>query len=349
MNSSSTSLPIEPQPLPSGADARLWLSDPVEAHKQWRAGLALASGCGRSGVETAEFRDYATHTTAIYRSLFKAFCRWMAGEHLRLDSIGAQDIRRFLAQVKGRGGRPATVRTRRMYLGEIDRVLAHLVALELRNERPSREVIDRLRNTEPLRPRHIQLPAAGFAPSMQQHLVDVGLDPNATPRAVRDAACTSLLLDCGLSVKELQKLQIRHFTPATAGQTARIHAPGHRLLRARDLELSSGTAALLERWIGLRLANVPAPRDTAEAGGAKLFVQGTKISALRSNTVHNAAVAAGRTCGVAAGPQMLRNEFVAHLLRQDVDMQTVAGLAGLNDLDQVHAMKRALAAEVVAE
>jgi hypothetical protein len=39
---------------------------------------------------------------------------------------------------------------------------------------------------------------------------------------------------------------------------------------------------------------------------------------------------------------MLRNDYVAHLVRPEVPAANVASLAGLHDVDQVSAMRRAL-------
>jgi hypothetical protein len=381
---SSLDLASETPPLP-------WLSAPALAHQRWRASLALTTGGRDASDRASTTRSYASHTTAIYSSLFGRFCRWMAGHGLNLGQLDARQLTRFVVdELKGRDGHPPSIRTRRMYLGEIERVLAQLASIELRTAEqgnPATELIQSLRMVEPLPSRAIALPPTGFSQELARALQEMSSAEEALPREVRNAACIALMVDCGLTVKELQHLLVRHFRyPGYPGAPANVdamvgaslHAPGHRLLQARELEPSPWVAGLVARWLRIRRGEferskkievqraralsrsarergdeaAAAEADKAaraaerrDPGTAKLFVDKGKARALQADTLHRATIAVCQDCGApkgSAGPQALRNEYLANLVRTQTKPLRAAYLAGLADTVQLSEVARVL-------
>lgn len=218
-----------------------WLSDPVAAHEKWRKSLLVAD------------RPYADHSTALYISLFGVFCRWMAQHGLNLSRVTTVDLAGFLDELVGRRGLPASPRTRRSYLAEIDRVLTHLQALGLRQDEPTRDLLNMLKITTPLKARSIFV----ARPDTRFHFVSAisALSPaDCSLEVVRAYAMVMLMLDAGLTDKEMQKVTLRHIRQAGGGPGEKwiIDAPGHRMLQPRSIELSEQAGRWLQAWLGLR-------------------------------------------------------------------------------------------------
>lgn len=218
-----------------------WLSDPVSAHEQWRKSLLVAD------------RPYADHSTALYISLFGVFCRWMAQHGLNLSNVTTVELARFLDELVGRRGSPASPRTRRSYLAEIDRVLTHLQALGLRQDAPARDLLNMLKITTPLKARSIFV----ARPDTRFHYVAAlsALSPaDCSLEVVRAHAMVMLMLDAGLTDKELQKVTLRHLRQAGGAQGEKwlIDAPGHRMLQPRSVELSQQAVRWLQAWLEIR-------------------------------------------------------------------------------------------------
>jgi site-specific recombinase XerD len=346
-----------------------WLTDPVKAHEEWRAGLALAD------------RAYAEHSQQLYNSLFGRFCRWLAGQQCNLKTLRMLDLARFLDTLKGRDGGVAANRTQRTYVAEIDRVFAHLQNEGLRTDNPARKLLETLRITTPLRPRTIRVPKTDtrerYLESLKQQ------EPSAmTPEAVQAVAMNFLMLDCGFTLKELQKLLLSHLEKMADNE---IKASGHRTLLPRQIPLTPEARQWLERWLvvrkGLKVvsrAQYKALQAAARVGmslnkdepvrsaRAKVFVSfagkagklkglrgtGLAIDYLPDSTIYLGAqqvLMAGRSLSAAdrkavrnKGPQALRNLCCATMVAEGLPSAEIAAFLGLWRSDQVWAMARAI-------
>lgn len=213
-----------------------WLTLPAQAHAQWRKGLVLAE------------REYAQQSQRLYMSLFGRFCAWLSTKPYNLQTLDQEDLMRFLQTLQGRGGQPAANRTQRTYIAEIDRVLAHLKGMGVRADNPARDLLETLRITTPLRPRSITILREDTRALYVQSLH--GLEPiTMAPEAIQTAAMNFLMLDCGLTLKELQKMVLRHLAEVAQGQ---VFAPGHRLLLPRSLPLTPEAQHWLQAWLAVR-------------------------------------------------------------------------------------------------
>lgn len=213
-----------------------WLSNPAHTHQEWRAGLAIAE------------RSYAQQSQRLYTSLFGKFCVWLAGQTCNLQTLTIADLGRFLDTLKGRDGQEAANRTKRTYIAEIDRVFAHLQNQEFRQDNPARSFLEILRLTTPLRPRSINLPAGD---PRAKYLIALKEQASLQlhPEDIQCAAMNLLMLDCGLTLKELQKMSFLHIAEVPLGY---VIAPGHRLLEQRRIQLTPEVQHWLQRWLDVR-------------------------------------------------------------------------------------------------
>lgn len=343
-----------------------WITHPTEAHRQWREGLTVGA---------RDPRGYADHSQRQYAALFGAFARWMAGQKTDLTKIDVADLERFFAQLTSRDGTgPASDRTVRTYAAEISRVMDHLQAIEppLRQDNPAKDFIKQAKSTHPLRARETFLPAIGV---QSRYLEALGrLDPTEQePEALRGHAMALLMLQEGMTHKEIQKLTLAN----ASGLPVHIHAPGHRTLQARTLTLSPITAHWVGAWMAIRTSlHVITPEqyrthnsrridrvDTLMAlaspgpASARVFVsragRADKAQALRSkglaiNRISDDAVynAARQVFELAETPiehdrgaQTLRNLCCARMISQGMSDDDVASRLGLVCNDQVAAMR----------
>jgi hypothetical protein len=341
-------------------EASDWLTSPDRCHEKWRLHLQFALGT-RSSTGLDEAKPYAAQSIAMARSHFGRFCEWMADQGLTLGTVSSASLYEFLDAITGRvEGQPAARRTRRMYLTEINRVYEHLLQTGVVRANPATELVPYLRRKEPLRSRSICLPPPEFSRALKIELCRVGALSISRANDIQDAALTAILLTCGVTVKEVQDLCIRHFGPPRAGSSARILAPGHRFLRSREIELEPWVGELVQRWSHLRIMNMKRGRpldvrsicrtcsideDTCgrrlqEFGGAKLFARGSKDTSLDQKTILTVARRFCLRLGLPpGGAQMLRNAFLADLLSKEVELEVVLARAGLRSDAQVRALR----------
>lgn len=344
-----------------------WLTTPTLAHKQWRESLLISD------------RVYAVHTQALYISLFGRFCEWMAGQQLNLQKVQVLDIARFLETLSGRGGGVAANRTQRTYVAELERVFSHLVAIELRQDNPASKILEMLRITTPLRPRSIKLAAAD---TRSRYLTVLRSKPASrlTQAEVQNRAMNLLMLDAGLTRKELQKLVLKNVEEIDSGT---ITAPGHRMLLSRSITLTAEAKKWLKKWLeirqdlklisqaqynSIRASGIPITKgaSVARSGRARVFVSftgksgrplgmrasGVVLDYLPDITVYlsaQEAMLAGQDLSPAErrlvrdkGPQALRNLCCATLVSKGIPTDQVGEFLGLRRPDQVWAMQKQL-------
>lgn len=224
----------------------LWLTSPAQAHKEWRASLLVAD------------RSYADQSQRLYESLFGRFCAWLstqtseAGHPATLVSLQSVELAAFIASLKGRTDKPASPRTQRTYLAEIERVMNHLISAGLRQDNPALALLENARLITPLKPRNIHLPAADMAQRFHAWLRQLELDGDVPGPLVQDVCMVLLMLECGLTHKELQKLLLSHATDLAT--TGLITSPGHRTLMPRRIQVNEVTAKWLGHWLDRRRA-----------------------------------------------------------------------------------------------
>lgn len=338
-----------------------WARAPLETYEQW---LSTRSVGGRA---------YAAQTRRQYRAMFAAFVRWLVARGSTLLDVDGAGIEAFLGDMRGRAG-AAAARTQRIYLLEIERVLAHLRAQGLREDNPAHDLIARMRQRAPLKPRNSAL--VGLDVRLRYLELLSGLQPSALPmEQVRAHAMALLMLELGLTLKEVQKLTLADVADIDAGW---IVAPGHRHMRRRTLPIRGAAWVWLRHWLRVRQdlrvlpvqararKRVPREIDLAHAqevtqpGVARVFVvlrSGFAERAQRRSAINRIGDLAVREAAVAAimsvkpdwpanivrGPQMLRNLCFLRLLYEDMPQESIADFLGLRDVQQVRLMARMVA------
>ena len=218
------------------ANSEDWVRNPITTHRKWRQDLTIAG------------RSYADHSQRLYNSLFDRFCAWLSTQSCNLQDLTQDDLSRFIQTLKGRNERVAANRTQRTYVAEIDRVLAHMKSIGMRQNNPARAILETLRITTPLRPRSISLPMENTRELYIKSLL--AQDPlKMGPEAIQTAAMNFLMLDCGLTLKELQKMVLKNLDRLPEGE---VVAPGHRLLLARPIAVTAEAQNWLGRWLDIR-------------------------------------------------------------------------------------------------
>lgn len=101
----------------SSARSLPWLQSPLQAHKEWRATLSWS----HAGDENSGDALYTDHSNKLYQSFWSKFCRWLAGQSVRLDQVRQSHIDVFLGTLRGRKNAPARV-AERMYREELAEV-----------------------------------------------------------------------------------------------------------------------------------------------------------------------------------------------------------------------------------
>lgn len=338
----------------------IWIETPTLAHQQWRDGLALNE------------RGYAKQSQRLYASLFGRFCAWMSLHKRHILNVNSSDIAAFLESLQGRDGQTAADRTKRTYVAEINRVLEHLQAQNLRRDNPIASMMDQLRVHAPLKPRAIHLPGIDVR---QRYIKELAQRREyLEPDAVQRAAMNFLMLDCGLTLKELQRLSAKHLQQLNEGL---LIAPGHRILAERSLKMSSESLLWLKEWLStrdrLKIINkgdyaqrqTPGAKQTSHKARDVVFVTlagrsdqahalrstGLAIDRIAETSIYTSAqdVLVGMDHDKTEasternkGPQTLRNLCCANMLGQGVPAGQIAQFLGLSRADQVWAMTRHL-------
>lgn len=273
-----------------------WLRNPVDAHAAW---LRTRDW---TGVKTKKSGSYAPHSVAQYESCWRGFCKNLATKRLRLDQVKAPDIDAFLDQLPGRKpGQPASVRTRRTYLAEINRVFAHLVHEGLFSLNPATTVLTHHQRHHVIKNEPAVAPP-GFLAAYERAADELYREElERAPRSwepARNLALRLVASQCGLTLKEICKLIPANVRPRPDGNVE-IQPPGHRLVQPRTLLATSRLAQALEGWnakragltirkaaderlAGAAAASDPAARTTSRAP-VRLFLASVEGRAQRSD------------------------------------------------------------------
>lgn len=327
-----------------------WLQNPLQAHKEWRSTLSWKRAEDDGSADAPLYTD---HSNKLYQSFWGKFCRWFASQSLRLDQVKQAHIETFLESLRGRKNAPASVRTMRTYLAEINRVFTHLQAIGILRSNPAAVVLElkrskaetRFENDPPLPP------GPTFLAAYEKMAAKMYVEERALLRRgwtpARNLALRLIIAECGLKLSEVCKLVPRNVAIKEDG-TVVIRTPGHRQVAARTLLGKRRLAAALKRWIEQRakLRIVRSRRAIEEGARAsnRLFLGqadiapaadliGGGLGAARSPIAPDLAERVVTSCvkrtleelghqAAFHGPQFVRNAYAARLI-----------LGGMNDAD----------------
>jgi site-specific recombinase XerD len=350
-----------------------WLQDPVEAHRLWRSTLTWKRGAEADSASAPTFTDASNR---VYQSFWGGFCRWCAAQSLKLDQVRSTHIEIFLQQLSGRHNAPASVRTMRTYLAEINRVFDHLEANDVVRTNPAAVVLERVRGRRetrfdtdpPLPPSGVRFLEAYRAAAAAMFAEEEAQLPGAWTPA-RNRALRLVVSECGLKLSEVCKLIPRNVTVKSDG-TVVIRSPGHRQVLARTVMGPAILGQALAAWIKLRntLRIVQLQRNAEGEGrrSNRLFLG--QADMMRASTVVGGGL--GSACSPVApdlaervvsecvkraladlgheapfhGPQVVRNAFAAGLIQQGLDDATVSFQLGMKTSFTARAIREKLSA-----
>ena len=353
-----------------------WLQNPKLAHRQWREQLLVAD------------RAYSVQSQRLYCSLFGRFIEFVILEKSNLSKITGIQIAAFLDTLSQRKvgmhqveQGSASNRTKRTYLAEIDRVLSHLVSIGVRNDNPAQALINTLRITNPLSSRNIEvLPLRTQKLYLKKvdELEKKYFDSLASDLIMEIQSITMnlLMLELGLTLKEIQKLRIKNLDSINSGK---LYTPGHRVLEDRTLNLTQRAQKWLICWSKIR-SNLKVYHTESYRllkKSSPQFSTNDELDLIKNarNSVFVAFSSKGekRVLGVITdkipessiflsaqqvllvnypepsihhlelkrkGPQILRNTFCANLVSQNFSLDEMMRICGLRIPNQIWAMQR---------
>lgn len=353
-----------------------WIQNPKLAHKNWRNQLLIAD------------RAYSVQSQRLYCSLFGRFIDFVIAEKSNLSKITGIQIAAFLDTLSQRKvglnkieQGSASNRTKRTYLAEIDRVLSHLVSIGIRNDNPAQALINTLRITNPLTSRNIEV-----LPLTTQNLYLEKVDALEKKYfnsyaiesiiEIQSITMNLLMLELGLTLKEIQKLRLKNLESITNGS---MYTPGHRVLEDRTLQLTPRAQKWLMFWQKIRsklkVYHTESYRLLKKANPQ--FSANEEVDLIKNarNSVFVAFSSKGekRVLGVITdkipessiflsaqqvlllsfpeissqnielkrkGPQILRNTFCANLFSKNCSLEEMMRICGLRIPNQIWAMQR---------
>ncbi|CAN7393156.1 tyrosine-type recombinase/integrase [Variovorax sp. LjRoot178] len=362
----------------SSAGSLPWLQNPLQAHKEWRSTLSWS----HAGDESASDALYTDHSNKLYQSFWGKFCRWLAAKSLKLDQVKQAHIEDFLGSLRGRKNAPASVRTMRTYLAEINRVFTHLQAEGVLRANPAAVVLEGKRKkaesrieTDPPLP-----PGPTFLAAYEKMAARMFVEERAQLRQAgdrerprkgwtpaRNLALRLLVAECGLKLSEVCKLIPRNISFMDDG-TVLIRSPGHRQVAARTVVGKRQLANALARWIEMRseLRIVRSRRAVAERARTsnRLFLGQVDIAqaadlvagglgAARSPIAPDLAERVVTSCvkrtleelghqAAFHGPQFVRNAYAARLIHRGMNDADVSDQLGMKTTFTARAIREKL-------
>ena len=327
---------IQPDPLPApptGAAppeaCALWENDPREACRRW--------------LKAHEHQAYAPHSIEQYAAMTGHAAQWLAQQRgCSLLTASAQDLDALLAQLLGRGGKPASVATRKRYVAVMRVVMRHLHTLGLREDDPGTQL--RLAVATQLAGR--QAPRFLDEAQAQRYVDWVLAQPRRSWTDLRDAALRLIYLATGITVNESRQLLITDLRADEPVQPhVRIRAVSAVL--ARSIALPDWSLPVLRAWCeaqaGLQLrrplafpARMRTPALRPDGGQAKLEPISTSEI---YDTVRPAMLAAGFE-DEQLGPQTLRNTYAVQQLAQATPVETLRQQMGLHTTWSIDTLRR---------
>ena len=248
----------------------------------------------------------AQKTVDAYRRDLRALGDWLGGPP---SSATADDLERWLAELRAAGLAPATIARR---VAAVRSFFRHLILLGVRTDSPAAAL--------ELPRRRRRLPRT-LSPAEAQRLIEAA--PGTTPRSLRDRALVELLYGAGLRVSEavgLGKtdvdLEQRLVRCVGKGNKERVVPVGRHATDALRRYLAHGRPYLDRRHRGELFLNAQGGPLT-RAGAFLILRKLAERAGLEPERVH---------------PHLLRHSFATHLLEGGADLRAVQEMLGHADL-----------------
>ncbi|BDC45426.1 tyrosine-type recombinase/integrase [Paraburkholderia terrae] len=283
----------------------IWLSDPETAYVEWQR--AEATGADR--------RAFSEQSIVQHRSMFCRFNRYLIAHRSGVATFGVDHIDRFFADLDGIC-KPGTS-TRLRYLKLLDRLARHLIALGLRTDNPTGELLPKERWPE-------EDPAPVFLNSTDDARLRsmCVVRPFDSFKDLRNTAIVALFLGSGLTAAELRTLVMDDLDVSSQRVSVLVKKHGPRIAHRVPVD---GFAVDVLRTYRHARADMPCPTNwlfVATASGKPM--QTDRLGVYVRTALHRADISA-----VDESPRLLRNTYARRHLGDGMSNEQVSGLLGL--------------------
>jgi site-specific recombinase XerD len=284
----------------------LWTSHPEAAYAQWQ----------RTEAAGADRRAFAERSIVQHCAMFARFNRFLVGHRQTMTTFGSDHIDGFFGEL-ARDCSPGTT-TRLRYLKLIDRLVRHLVAMELRSANPAAQMLaaESWPEDEPT-PIYLSLADDGRFQSACRP------QPGMDFKALRNTAIVAILLGAGITAAECRYLRLSDLDIDGIRPDVSVQKRGPRIARRVPLEAFSLKVlreyhdarvklACQSEWLFLATAAGKPMKDDTLGKYVRLALQTLEITAADMS------------------PRLLRNTYARRHLHAGRTDEEVANLLGLS-------------------
>ena len=262
-------------------------------------------------------RSAAESTRRAYASDLEGLAAWAGGRGLDPNELGHRDLRRYAAELSGRGASKASVARK---LAAIRSFYGALVRGGSAAANPADLVATPKRDSK--------LPRVLNAEQMQSLLERI---PARTPLELRDRAMLELTYSCGLRAQEVIDLDLG--SPDFEAERLRVEGKGSK---TRLVPIGEPAQGALRRYLDRGRPALVAGRDEpallVSKSGRRLHPSDLRRRLER--WVRQAALAGG------ISPHTLRHSFATHLLEGGADLRAIQELLGHSSLSTTQVYTR---------
>ncbi len=261
-------------------------------------------------------RGASANTLSSYRRDLEDAAERLGG---RLDGADVDEVRRYLADLAGRGF-AATSQARR--LSALRQFFKFLYGEGLRADEPT-ATLDNPRRSRPL-PKTMSVAETGrLLDRAAAEAADAGLSEADRSRALRLHALVEVLYATGLRVSELVALPV-----VVAARDERLFVVRGKGNKERMVPLSSKAREALKLWLAAR-------SRSSSSAGPWLFPAESESGHLPRQVFARELKGVAARAGIAGAkisPHVLRHAFASHLLQNGADLRAVQQLLGHADI-----------------
>lgn len=301
-----------------------WTTTPELAFREWKESQRVRR------------KEFASHSLEQYEAMFSAFLRWLESKSLTLRDAREEHLDLFLTSKTGREGQAAST-TRRRYLQLIHKVYEHLRLMELRKDNPAAPLIDLTRHQDFVKPAPSVL-----SPNLAEAYTDWCLRQPADHWVdARNKALRLIFIASGITVAEARRL-----TPDdvdVVDGTVQLRVAAHGFVQARATPVAAYAAPAIQRWTQtlrryLRDAPVLFPARNfsfAHDEPERFAVGADEAFRIVQEAMHAIGYDRPR-----AGPQTLRNTFIARQIWEGRPHDKIMAWCGLQSAESIQRISK---------